>query len=85
MHQNSELSLQGVRNGGDIVFFDSAQIDVRNTIGIMPWLYFPEGSEADLSFPEASHCDLTGCPVVSKTIDSTPASTGRCTSKIPRW
>ena len=67
----SRLTLDGVRAGGDIVFYDAAQIDVRNTIGTMPWLYFPAGSVADLSFPDASHCDQTSCPLVSKTIDST--------------
>ncbi len=66
----SRLTLDGVQAGGDIVFYDAAQIDVRNTIGTMPWLYFPAGSVADLSFPDASHCDPTGCPLVSKTIDS---------------
>src|SRR6266571_5261303 len=70
MQNQSVLSLRSVLSGGDIVFYDAAQIDVRNTIGTMPWLYFPAGSVADLSFPDASHCDPTGCPLVSKTIDS---------------
>jgi hypothetical protein len=71
MQQQSLLSLQSVIAGGDIVFYDAVQINVRDTIGTMPWLYFPAGSVADLSFPDASHCDPTGCPLVSKTIDST--------------
>jgi hypothetical protein len=71
MRQSSQLSLQAVRNGGDIVFYDAARIDVRNTIGIMPWLHFPAGSVADLSFPPASNCQPGNCPLVSKTIDPT--------------
>jgi len=71
MQQASHLSLQGVRSAGDIVFYDAVQIDVRDTVGIMPWLYFPAGSSADLSFPQASSCEPGNCPLVSKTIDST--------------
>ena len=71
MHQTSRLSLQGVVNGGDIVFYDAVRIEVRDSIGIMPWLYFPAGSSADLSFPEASTCEPGNCPRVSKTIDAT--------------
>jgi hypothetical protein len=71
MYDRSRLSLQWVLNGGDVLFYDAVTIDVRNTIGIMPWLYFPAGSVADLSFSEASHCDASDCPVVSKTIDGT--------------
>ena len=74
MQQSSQLTLQGVRNGGDIVFYDAAQIDVRDTLGIMPWLFFPAGSSADLSFPQASPCEPDNCPRVSKTIDSTTVS-----------
>ncbi len=71
MQQQSVLSLQSVQAGGDIVFYDAVQIDVRDTIGIMPWLYFPAGSVADLSFPPAPQCVPGNCPLVSKTIDST--------------
>jgi hypothetical protein len=74
MYDRSRLSLQSVINGGDVVFYDAVTIDVRNTIGIMPWLYFPAGSVADLRFPEASHCDESSCPTVSKTIDATTVS-----------
>jgi hypothetical protein len=71
MYDRSRLSLQSVLNGGDVVFYDAVTIDVRNSIGIMPWLYFPAGSVADLAFPDASRCDASGCPTVSKTIDAT--------------
>ena len=70
LQQRSRLSLKGVVNGGDIVFYDAAQIDVRDTIGVMPWLYFPAGSVADLSFPPAAQCEPGNCPLVSKTIDA---------------
>src|SRR6266508_2506499 len=71
MQNQSVLSLQSVQAGGDIVFYDAVTIDVRDTIGIMPWLYFPAGSVADLSFPPAPQCVPGNCPLVSKTIDST--------------
>lgn len=71
MQQRSRLSLKSVTNGGDIVFYDAAQIDVRDSVGVMPWLYFPAGSAADLSFPNASSCEPENCPLVSKTIDGT--------------
>jgi hypothetical protein len=70
MSQQSQLQLDAVMTAGDVVFYDAARIVVRNTIGIMPWLYFPRGAVADLSFPDASQCDATRCPAVSKTIDA---------------
>lgn len=71
LRDESRLVLDGVVNGGDVVFYDAVAIDVRNTVGIMPWLYFPAGSDADLTFPPASQCDAITCPVVSKRIDGT--------------
>jgi hypothetical protein len=68
MHQSSNLNLDSVHIAGDIVFYDAAQIAVRNTLGIMPWLYFPRGASADLSFP-ASECTPEDCPAVSKTLN----------------
>src|ERR1700741_4730011 len=68
MHQASRLNLDQVNTAGDIVFYDAAQIVVRNTLGIMPWLYFPRGSTADLSFPP-SECTPEDCPAVSKTLN----------------
>jgi hypothetical protein len=70
LQQSARLSLKGVVNAGDIVFYDAARIDVRDTIGVMPWLYFPAGSVADLSFPAAAQCEPGNCPLVSKTIDA---------------
>lgn len=74
MHQDSNLKLDSVHTAGDVVFYDAAQIVVRNTLGIMPWLHFPRGSAADLSFPEASECTPENCPAVSMTIDRNNAS-----------
>jgi len=73
MQQRAKLSLQSVSNGGDIVFYDAVQIEVRDSVGIMPWLYFPSGSAADLTFPPASTCEPGNCPRVSKTIDAASA------------
>lgn len=67
MNDSSTLTLDSVNTAGDIVFYDAAQIEVRNTLGIMPWLYFPRGSTADLSFP-GSECTPESCPAVSKTL-----------------
>jgi hypothetical protein len=67
MSKRSNLELDSVMTAGDIVFYDAAQIRVRNTIGIMPWLYYPRGSVADLSFPP-SDCTPESCPAVSKTL-----------------
>jgi hypothetical protein len=67
MHQSSTLRLDSVHTAGDIVFYDAARIEARNTLGIMPWLYYPRGSVADLSFPE-SECTPESCPAVSKTL-----------------
>jgi hypothetical protein len=74
MQHRSQLSLDRVVNGGDIVFYDAVRIDVRDSIGVMPWLYFPPRSAADLSFPRASVCEPGNCPRVSKTIDAASAS-----------
>ena len=71
MWNQSHLELDGVVGAGDIVYYDSVSINVRNTLGIMPWIYLPAGAEADLTFPEASHCDATDCPRVSLHLDNT--------------
>lgn len=71
MWNRSRLQLDGVVGAGDIVFYDSVAIKVRNTIGIMPWIFFPAGAVADLTFPDASHCDATDCPIVSLHLDGT--------------
>ena len=68
MHQHSNLKFDSVNVAGDIVFYDAAQISARNTLGLMPWLYFPRGAVADLSFPE-SECTPENCPAVSKTLN----------------
>ena len=68
LHQESKLDLESVNVAGDLVFYDAAQISVRKTLGIMPWLYYPRGSTADLSFPD-SECTPENCPAVSKTLD----------------
>jgi hypothetical protein len=67
MHQASNLDFDQVQHPGDIVFYDAAQIVVRNTVRIMPWLYFPRGSSAELSFP--GECTPENCPPVSQTLD----------------
>jgi hypothetical protein len=68
MHQESKLDLESVNVAGDLVFYDAAQIVARKTLGIMPWLYYPRGSSADLSFPD-SDCTPENCPAVSKTLN----------------
>jgi hypothetical protein len=70
MSEQSQLEMDSVMTAGDIVFYDAPRIVVRNTVGIMPWLFFPRGAAADLSFPDASQCTPEHCPAVSKTIDA---------------
>jgi hypothetical protein len=67
LHQSSTLRLDSVHTAGDIVFYDAARIEARDVLGIMPWLYFPRGSVADLSFPD-SECTPESCPAVSKAL-----------------
>ena len=63
MWNTSALTLDAVNKAGDIVFYDSPSIDVRNTVGVMPWMYFPEGSVADLSLPDTADCRPTSLAI----------------------
>jgi len=59
MWNDSALTLDTVDNAGDIVFYDNPVIDIRNTVGVMPWMYFPDGAIADLSLPDTADCQAT--------------------------
>ena len=63
MWETSALTLDAVNKAGDIVFYDSPTIEVRNTVGVMPWMYFPEGSVADLTLPETADCQPTSLAI----------------------
>lgn len=63
MWNDSSLTLDAVNKAGDIVFYDSPTIDVRNTVGVMPWMYFPDGSVADLSLPDTADCRPTSLAI----------------------
>ncbi len=63
MWNESRLILNGVQNAGDIVFYDNPTIDVKNTIGIMPWMYFPDGAVGDLTLPDTRDCNITSVKI----------------------
>jgi hypothetical protein len=63
MWNESRLILNGVQNAGDIVFYDNPTIDVKNTVGIMPWMYFPEGAVGDLTLPDTRDCSITSVKI----------------------
>jgi hypothetical protein len=63
MWNESRLILNGVQKAGDIVFYDNPTIDVKNTTGIMPWMYFPDGAVGDLSLPDTRDCNITSVKI----------------------
>jgi hypothetical protein len=63
MWNTSALTLDTVNKAGDIVFYDSPSINVKNTVGVMPWMYFPEGAVADLSLPDTADCRPTSLSI----------------------
>lgn len=65
---DSALTLDAVNKAGDIVFYDNPTIDVRNTVGVMPWMYFPDGAIADLSLPDTADCQPTSLKIDSSVV-----------------
>jgi hypothetical protein len=65
LYDQSSLILERVMYAGDIVFYDSPTIRIKDTFTVMPWLYFPAGSVVDTDFPAPS----LSLPV-SKTINN---------------
>lgn len=56
MWNESRLILNGVEKAGDIVFYDNPTINVKDSVGVMPWMYFPEGAAGDLTLPDTRDC-----------------------------
>ncbi len=54
LYDQSSLTLERVMYAGDIVFYDSPTIRIKDTFTVMPWLYFPAESVVDTSFPPPS-------------------------------
>ncbi|MEJ2240062.1 MAG: hypothetical protein P8X82_17360, partial [Gemmatimonadales bacterium] len=69
MWNTSALTLDTVSKAGDIVFYDSPSIDIRNTVAVMPWMYFPEGAVADLSLPDTADCQPTSLVIDPSVVD----------------
>jgi hypothetical protein len=63
MWNDSRLTLNDVGIAGDIVFYDNPTIDVKNTTGIMPWMYFPAGAVGDLTLPDTRDCKKTSVKI----------------------
>ncbi len=68
MWNESRLLLNGVQNAGDIVFYDNPTIDVKNTTGIMPWMYFPDGAVGELILPDTRDCAPTSVKIDSSVV-----------------
>lgn len=66
---STTLTLDTVNIGGDIVFYDAPTIDIRNTVGVMPWMYFPDGAVADLTLPDTSECRATSLAIDDSLVD----------------
>lgn len=69
MWETSALTLDSVNKAGDIVFYDSPTIDIRNTVGVMPWMHFPDGSTANLSLPDTADCRPTSLAIDGTVVD----------------
>ena len=54
LYDQSSLILERVTYAGDIVFYNSPTMRIKDTFTVMPWLYFPPGSVVDTSFPPQS-------------------------------
>jgi hypothetical protein len=51
VHDRAYLTLDSVTYAGDIVFYDSPTIRIKDTSTVMPWLHFPTGAVVDTEFP----------------------------------
>ncbi len=69
MWNDSHLTLNDVGIGGDIVFYDSPTIDVKNSIGVMPWMYFPAGAVGDLTLPDTRDCQATSVKIDNSVVE----------------
>lgn len=63
MWNESRLNLNDVGKAGDVVFYDNPIIDVKNTTGIMPWMYFPDGAVGELILPDTRDCAPTSVKI----------------------
>lgn len=69
MWNDSRLTLNGVEIGGDIVFYDRPTIDVKNSIGVMPWMYFPAGAVGELTLPDTRDCKATSVKIDNSVVE----------------
>jgi hypothetical protein len=65
VYNRANLTLDSVTYAGDIVFYDSPTIRIKNTSTVMPWLHFPTGAAVDTEFPAPKLW-----PPISKTINN---------------
>jgi hypothetical protein len=75
LHDQTSLTLNNVNIGGDIVFYDSPTMNIVDTVGIMPWLYFDNGAVIDYQFPSGFPTNPTD-PVTITFDDSLPGVSG---------